>query len=138
VQTADEIPLIIATCETDAAKKEAYESRGVKVLTVSEKDGHVNLKELLCRLGSEEQIDSILLEGGGTLNGTALKEGLVDKVQSYIAPKLFGGKEAPNPVGGEGISEIAQAVQLEEVTVRRMGEDILVEGKVVKQCLPES
>jgi diaminohydroxyphosphoribosylaminopyrimidine deaminase/5-amino-6-(5-phosphoribosylamino)uracil reductase len=138
VQTANEIPLILATCETDAAKKEAYESRGAKVLTVSEKDGHVDLKELFCRLGSEEQIDSILLEGGGTLNGTALKEGLVDKVQAYIAPKLFGGQNAKNPVGGEGIAEIADAVRLEEVTVRQLGEDILVEGKVVKQCLPES
>ena len=53
----------------------------------------MNLEKLMERLG-REQIDSILLEGGGTLNWAALESGIVQKVQAYIAPKLFGGEKA--------------------------------------------
>ncbi len=48
------------------------------------------------------KIDSILLEGGGTLNWSALESGIVQKVQTYIAPKLFGGESAKTPIEGKG------------------------------------
>ena len=65
-------------------------------------DGKLDLVQLMERLG-EEQIDSVLLEGGGTLNWAALKSGIVQKVQAYLAPKLLGGREAKTPVEGEGV-----------------------------------
>lgn len=46
----------------------------------------------------ERNIDSILLEGGGILNWSALKSGIVNKVYAYIAPKLFGGADAKTPI----------------------------------------
>ena len=80
-----------------------------------------------------QQIDSILLEGGGTLNWAALHSGIVRKVQAYIAPKLLGGWEAKTPVEGQGVSDPADAVLLEHSTVTRLGEDILVESEVAQR-----
>ena len=69
------------------------------------------MQQLMARLG-EEQIDSILLEGGGTLNWAALQSGIVQKVQAYIAPKLFGGETAKTPVEGVGVPAPADAFYL--------------------------
>ena len=81
------------------------------------------------RLGAES-IDSVLLEGGGTLNWTAIESGIVNRVQAYIAPKLFGGAGAKSPVGGRGVEEPAGAVKLRDISIRRLGGDILLEGEV--------
>lgn len=82
------------------------------------------------RLGAE-QIDSVLLEGGGTLNWAALESGIVQRVQAYIAPKLFGGADAKSPVAGTGVELPAQAVQLQNTTVTQIGPDFLLESEVV-------
>ena len=81
------------------------------------------------RLG-QEQIDSILLEGGGTLNWAALESGIVQKIQAYIAPKLLGGKTAKTPIEGVGVSAPADAVRLKNSTITRLGEDFLIESEV--------
>lgn len=60
----------------------------------------------------QEQIDSVLLEGGGTLNWAALESGVVQQVQAYIAPKLFGGQEAKTPVEGAGVHVPSAAFRL--------------------------
>jgi len=73
-------------------------------------------------------MDSILLEGGGELNASALRSGIVDKVMSFIAPKIIGGASARTPVGGPGTPLMDDAAVLKDVTVRRFGDDILVEG----------
>ena len=82
------------------------------------------------RLGAE-QIDSVLLEGGGTLNWAALESGIVQRVQAYIAPKLFGGADAKSPVAGVGVELPAQAVGLQNTTVTQIGPDFLLESEVV-------
>ena len=83
---------------------------------------------LLERLGAE-QIDSVLLEGGGTLNWSMLEAGLVQRVQAYIAPKLLGGAGARSPVEGRGVEAPDQAAHLRKVTVTALGEDFLLEGE---------
>lgn len=97
---------------------------------VDEKEGHVDLQQLMERLG-DEQIDSILLEGGGTLNWAALQSGIVQRVQAYIAPKLFGGETARTPVEGAGVPSPSDAFYLKNSTVTRLGEDFLIESEVV-------
>ena len=82
-------------------------------------------------------IDSVLLEGGGTLNEAALRAGIVNRIQTYIAPKIFGGAAAPTPVGGAGVDAPDKAYRLLPVEIQRIGEDILLESEVVS-CLPES
>ena len=129
VTTAREIPTILATSCADEEKQAAYEKAGCQLLVVGEKNGHVDLGELMQKLG-EQEIDSILLEGGGTLNWTALQEGIVQKVQAYLAPKLFGGETAKTPIEGQGVPSPAEAVFLEHSTITRLGEDILIESEV--------
>ena len=76
----------------------------------------------------ERGIDSILLEGGGALNEAALKAGIVDRVAAFIAPKLIGGANAKTPVEGEGFAKMSQAICLENVEMRSIGGDFLIQG----------
>ena len=77
-------------------------------------------------------IDSILLEGGGSLNYTFLAEGLVDEVYAFIAPKIVGGMNAKTPVEGMGIENMADAIDLELKSMLNIGEDVLLKLKVGK------
>lgn len=137
VKTAKDIPTIIAAAATSPEQHKPYLAAGCQVITVSKKDGHVNLSELMVRLG-ERNIDSILLEGGGTLNWSALKNGLVKKVQVYIAPKLFGGMNAKTPILGLGVEDPGSSFLLTAPTTTVLGEDILIESRVIGQCSQES
>lgn len=130
VATANEIPTIIATCCGDKEKQLTYEAAGCRIMLMPEKDGHVDLRRLMDKLG-EEQIDSILLEGGGTLNWSALESGIVQKTQAYIAPKLFGGQTAKTPIEGMGVSSPQGAFHLKNSVITHLGEDILVESEVI-------
>lgn len=100
-----------------------------KVLEVKEKSGQINLKDMLKRLARLE-ITNILVEGGGTLNGSLFDEGLVDKVMFFISPKIIGGKDAIGSVMGRGISRMDKAIKLKDLSLKRIGEDFLVEGYV--------
>ena len=96
---------------------------------VNKKEGHVDLRQLMEKLG-QEQIDSVLLEGGGTLNWAAMEAGIVQKVLAYIAPKVFGGQSAGTPVEGIGVSSPADAFPLKNSRMIRLGEDFLIESEV--------
>ena len=89
----------------------------------------MDLEWLMEELG-KEKIDSILLEGGSTLNWSALKTGIVSKVQAYIAPKLLGGERAKTPVAGAGFPSPDEGVLLRDSRVVRLGEDFLIESEV--------
>lgn len=129
VATAQQYPTILLTCCTDADKHATYKDAGCRILVAEEKNGRVDLDDAMRLLG-QENIDSILLEGGGTLNWSALESGIVHKVQAYIAPKLFGGQDAKTPIEGLGISTPAQSPRLHSMTVTPLGEDFLIEGEV--------
>ena len=132
VRTAKDIPTWIFCADADVSRKAALEDAGVTVIPMPDESGtHVDLAAAMQYLG-QQQIDSILLEGGGTLNGEALRLGLVHRVQAYIAPKLIGGSAAHGPVGGAGIARMADALQLDGTTITRLGEDILIEGRIRK------
>lgn len=135
VETAKDVPTIIGTCEKDVNKHQPYLDKGCQIIVVPEKDGHVDVRALLEELG-ERKIDSILLEGGGTLNWTFVKEGLINRVATYVAPKIFGGAEAKSPVEGLGFPAPAECMELEIVNIEDMGDDILIESEV-KNCSQE-
>jgi diaminohydroxyphosphoribosylaminopyrimidine deaminase/5-amino-6-(5-phosphoribosylamino)uracil reductase len=84
-----------------------------------------------------EGIDSILLEGGSRLHEAALRSSIVRKVQTYIAPKLFGGSTAPSPVGGTGVDSPEQAWHLTSPVITVLGEDLLLESEVIYPCSQE-
>lgn len=129
VRTAETIPTILASSSKDQQKIKNYEELGCQVLYVPEKNGHIDLNRLMELLGAAK-IDSILLEGGGSLNWSALESGIVQKVQTYIAPKLFGGEEAKTPVEGKGFPDPASAVLLKNSEMIRLGDDFLIESEV--------
>lgn len=129
IKSAKEVKTIIATTSTDEMEIAEYENKGCTVVITNEKYGHVDLKELIQKLG-KMKIDSILLEGGGELNYSALRDGIVDKIECYIAPKIFGGSEAKSPVGGIGVSIPDDAFVLKKPKISFFGNDILIEWTV--------
>lgn len=122
---------IIATTVSDKEKIKKFSDMGVTILTTPKTDtGKVNLISLMDTLG-KMGIDSILLEGGGQLNWAALSVGIVQRVQTYIAPKIFGGEKGKGPVSGIGIENPKQAIQLANTTMTKIGQDFLLESEVI-------
>lgn len=130
VRTAGTVPTVIATVSEDKVRINDLEKLGCKVVVTSAKDGRVDLCDLMRILGEDMKIDSILLEGGASLNWSALSSGIVTKVQAYIAPKLFGGETAKSPVGGEGVPSPDSAFMLTDSRTVRIGSDIMIESRV--------
>lgn len=129
--------LIATTDQADRDKATALQAMpGVRLIITPEKDGKVDLDYLMFVLG-EQGIDSLLLEGGATLNAAALDAGIVDKVMFFIAPKLLGGKDAPTPVGGQGIQRMEDCVKLKDMKAVMVGEDLMVTAGVVKPSAKE-
>lgn len=137
IQTAPQVRTIIATACTDPSRQAFFRQLGCEILVLPLKGGHIDLNALMAALGRLE-IDSILLEGGSTLNWSALECGIVQKVQCYIAPKLFGGIGAKSPVGGEGVSEPGKAYHLIHTAITQVGDDFLLESEVDMTCSQES
>lgn len=120
--------VVLATTQRAPKEKlERLEQKGGRILICPSRKGKVDLKALLSRLG-EMEITSLLVEGGSKLNGAFFDERLVDKVFLFISPKCLGDPQALGIFGGRGIEELQKALPLKEITFRRMGEDLLVEG----------
>ncbi|MCI8516576.1 MAG: bifunctional diaminohydroxyphosphoribosylaminopyrimidine deaminase/5-amino-6-(5-phosphoribosylamino)uracil reductase RibD [Hungatella sp.] len=135
-RTAKEYPTIIA-CKgpgeagsaRDTAveeKRRRLEAAGIRVVFLPDHGGSVDLKALMRYLG-DLGIDSVLLEGGGELNDSALRAGIVREVKVFVAPKIFGGAEARTPVAGLGVEAVEEAAGLKLQEVSRVGDDILLE-----------
>ena len=125
-------PVIIATTSGFPEEKRLpLEKSGHRILTLPERNGQVDLRALMVKLG-ELEIDGVLLEGGGTLNESALKSGIVDEIQFIIAPLLLGGRDAITPIEGKGFNTVDEGIRLDQMTTRPMGNDILVTARVIK------
>ena len=127
--SAHEVPTLIATCSTNKEKKEQLECYGCNVVVLPEKEGSVDLCALMRYLG-EQGIDSVMVEGGGTLFWSLFSAHLVNRVQAYIAPKIFGGAQAVSPVRGKGVEVPEQAFLCTKPSVEILGEDVLLECEV--------
>jgi diaminohydroxyphosphoribosylaminopyrimidine deaminase/5-amino-6-(5-phosphoribosylamino)uracil reductase len=119
---------IIATTELAPKDKiEKFEKRGVQVLVLDSKEGRVNLKSCLSKLG-EIGMMNLLVEGGSQVNGSFLDEGLIDKLLLFLSPRLIGDHQALGIFGGRGVFILPKAIVLKEIKTKRLGEDILLEG----------
>lgn len=140
VRTAKTIPTYIAAKEgcRGLEKVGQLEKENVKLLYINEVDGHIDLKELMRQLGALG-IDSILLEGGSSLNESAIKSGIVSCIQVYIAPKIFGGDGIYTPVGGEGVAFPKDAYLLGAPQIKEFssGDILLTYTEGGEICLPE-
>jgi diaminohydroxyphosphoribosylaminopyrimidine deaminase/5-amino-6-(5-phosphoribosylamino)uracil reductase len=129
VKTADKIDTIIATACDDEKRVAEYEKRGCKILILSKEKTGIDLKSLMVELG-KMGIDSVLIEGGGTLNYSALESQIVDEIHIHMAPKIFGGS-SKSPVEGLGIDDITKAIKLNPISTTWAGEDLIIENEVV-------
>lgn len=129
VTTAKETPTIIATLSTDGKQIAQLQAYGCDVVVMRSCNGKVDLQDLMEKLG-QRGIDSVYVEGGATVHAALIESGLVDEVHAYVAPKIFGGRKAPGPVGGEGVEIPAEALQFSKVTTKQFGRDFLFECEV--------
>lgn len=147
VKTAKEYKTVVATTETVISTEaersgeisfnyrrfldslQTLEMRGLEVIHCASKDGHVDINDLMAQLGAQG-IDSVLLEGGGTLNAAFLEAGCVDEVWAFIAPKIIGGAAAKTPVSGKGIDRMSDAIKLQNIDIQNVNGDILIKGKI--------
>lgn len=139
VQTSKQYRTMIACAEQieSNAKAKALAEYGIDVISLPGEEGHVDL-EALMRLLGEKKIDSVLIEGGGTINESALKSSIVNHVCAFIAPKLLGGQDAKTPVEGQGFSSPDEAVILCNPSIKRFDDDVLLEYDIRRSsCLPE-
>ncbi len=127
--TARKVPTLIATCTKDTNKISALENLGCEVAILPSQNEQVDINALLELLG-EKGIDSVVVEGGATLLWSCFSQGLVNCVQAYIAPKIFGGQDAPSPVSGAGVSLPSEAFLFQAPHCEILGEDILLECEV--------
>lgn len=127
--TAKKVPVIVATLSNDMKKIEALRKKGVEILITKEKEKHIDLNDLMQKLG-QKKIDSILLEGGAKLNQSALQSQIVQRIQVYLAPKIFGGTGRYTPIRGKSVADPDHAYRLQWKDLKHFGEDLLLEYDV--------
>ena len=122
--------LIFTTPKANLKKMRILKNEGIKI-NVVERGGKVPLKKVLSYLG-EFGIMSLLVEGGGEVIGSFFEENLVDKIYLFISPRIIGGKNSLSWVGGKGIDSLDKSPKLKISSLKRIDEDIFVEGYILK------
>ncbi len=117
---------LVVTARMPPEKEEALRAQGVEVLRLPA-DGGVDLRKFLTVLGTQG-IDSLLVEGGSEVAWSFLSQGLVHKIYFFFAPRILGGRKAVPAVGGQGFPEPAKGVRVRDMTLEKVGEDLLVIG----------
>jgi diaminohydroxyphosphoribosylaminopyrimidine deaminase / 5-amino-6-(5-phosphoribosylamino)uracil reductase len=118
---------VATTSQAPADTIRALKERGAQALMLPEDAGRVSLAALLEELGSR-QVQSLLVEGGAETLGAFFDQRLVNQFYFFYAPKILGGQLAPGMVGGQGIVHLGQAHIARDLSVRRVGGDLLVSG----------
>jgi len=122
--------LIVTAESTSYRKIKKYEEiESVEILTLPVNNGNqLPLKSLLNYLHDEKQITSLLVEGGGTVNYSFLKQDLIDKVYAFIAPKILGGNNGISVFNGKGSEKIKDSRNLKNINIDNLNDNILLSG----------
>lgn len=123
--------LLVCGEQVPPERRAAFRARGAEVLAVPMDGPSLELRAALRAL-LQRGFVYLLAEPGATLGAALLQAGLVDRCAFFYAPRVFGGAAAPGMLGGEGVAEVSQAVQLQFESVRRVGRDLLVEAVPVR------
>jgi diaminohydroxyphosphoribosylaminopyrimidine deaminase / 5-amino-6-(5-phosphoribosylamino)uracil reductase len=111
-------------------QREQLRKSGAEIISAPiTNSGQIDLDVTLQML-AQRDLMHVLLEGGMGLLGSAFDQCCIDHVAVFIAPKLIGGKSAPSPIGGVGMSIMAQAREIDNMSVTSIGTDILFEGDI--------
>ena len=103
-------------------------SKRVRIWVAPAREGWIDLRWLLKKLGQED-VTSLLVEGGGEVNASFLLEGLSHRIVFFYAPKIIGGRDAIKAVSGQGVDDLRHALGLREVEWRRLGQDLLLTAR---------
>jgi diaminohydroxyphosphoribosylaminopyrimidine deaminase/5-amino-6-(5-phosphoribosylamino)uracil reductase len=130
VSAVDKIPLTVIVSRAAArSDTDALEAAGVQVLLATGENEPARVRSGLEQLGSSG-IASVLLEGGPHLAGAFLDAGEVDEIRLFLAPILLGGRTARDPLEGEGVERISEALRALTLDCTRIGEDLLISARL--------
>lgn len=124
--------IIVTTTNAPVNRVKELEKIGARVIFGKTMGKNmVDMKDMVIKLG-QLQITSLMIEGGASINGSAIQAGIVDKVIMFIAPKIIGGACAPSAIGGDGVARVDDAIKLNDIKTKRFGNDLMIEGYVEK------
>lgn len=135
LRTGSRSPLVAVGPRIPPRRLHRLKEAGAEVVVLPEGEGGLSLRDLICELGRRE-ITSVMIEGGGKLATSALQAGLVDKLILMLAPILIGGKKAPTLLRGDGVEKLAEALHVSQLSVERVGQDLILEGYVTEPVAP--
>jgi diaminohydroxyphosphoribosylaminopyrimidine deaminase/5-amino-6-(5-phosphoribosylamino)uracil reductase len=125
--------LVVGTSAAPAGRRQALESRGVRVLILDGRDGRSDLRAAIEAVAQQQYL-SVLIEAGAKVNWVALETGVADKIFFYYAPKILGGLESLSMAGGAGRRRRADAIRINRTELHRIAPDeFAVEGYIVKE-----
>jgi len=126
-QRSDAPTWIVCGPDADAGRRSALENTGARVIPSAVANGRIDLPALMLQLGSL-QIGSLLVEGGGTVVGSALAADIVNKLCLFYAPKLLGGDDGIPMCRGAGPQRMQDALAVHDLEVFRFDADVLLQG----------
>jgi diaminohydroxyphosphoribosylaminopyrimidine deaminase/5-amino-6-(5-phosphoribosylamino)uracil reductase len=130
VAAASEIPLTIVVSRAAArSETDALEAAGVQVIVATGENEPARVRSALDQLGSMD-VTSVLLEGGPHLAGAFLDAGEIDELRLFLAPLLLGGSAARDPLEGEGVERISEALHALSFGCESVGEDLLISARL--------
>jgi len=130
VTAASEVPLTVVVSRAAArGDTDALEAAGVQVLVATGENEPARVRSGLDQLGADG-VSSALLEGGPHLAGAFLDAGEIDEVRLFLAPLLLGGSAARDPLEGEGVERISDAVRALAFDWENVGEDLLISARL--------
>jgi diaminohydroxyphosphoribosylaminopyrimidine deaminase/5-amino-6-(5-phosphoribosylamino)uracil reductase len=130
VQEAHDIPVtVVASRAAPRSATDALESAGVEVIVATGQHEPARVRSALDQLG-DQGVASVLLEGGPHLAGAFLDAGEIDEVRLFLAPILLGGSAARDPLEGEGVERISEALRALTLDCARIGDDVLISARL--------
>jgi diaminohydroxyphosphoribosylaminopyrimidine deaminase / 5-amino-6-(5-phosphoribosylamino)uracil reductase len=118
---------VVCGPEAPTDRRSALEAAGARVMQGALKDGRIHLGRLMDQLGGEG-ITSLLIEGGGTVLGSAFAAGIVDKINFFYAPKILGGDDGVPICRGTGPESMRESIIIHDLTVSQWGPDVMLQG----------
>jgi diaminohydroxyphosphoribosylaminopyrimidine deaminase / 5-amino-6-(5-phosphoribosylamino)uracil reductase len=130
VAAAAEIPLTVVVSRAAArSDTDALEAAGVQVLVATGENEPARVRSGLDQLGALG-VASVLLEGGPHLAGAFLDAGEIDEIRLFLAPMLLGGSAARDPLEGQGVERISEALRALTMDCETVGEDLLISARL--------